>query len=120
MTSDELQSGIGEWQVATFGHSHNQEIVKHLIKEVVELAVGVGIPCRAIRKAWEDAYAGAPDISEAKEESADCMHLLYGLAYNLNFSLLSETEAKFAVNKARKWGNPVDGVVEHIRTDDAA
>lgn len=95
---DDVQRIVNDWQKVTFPKSTPQSVLKHLKKEVRELA-------RAVR-----------DGKGEGEESADCILLLMALCGKRGLSLYDEVEKKFAVNLKRKWGKPnKQGFQEHVR-----
>jgi len=88
-----FQYAVGEWGKQTFPWQTIESIIAHLKREVKELSDDPGT-----------------------EEAADCFLLLLNLAHRLGFDLKEEAEAKFRINRKRKWGKPdSQGVVEHIR-----
>lgn len=89
----ELASEIVAWQRETFPKATPESIVAHLAREVLELA----------------------DDPFDREEAADVLHLLIGLAAVVGFDLVEALRVKFERNKARRWGGPdASGVVEHV------
>ncbi len=95
---DDVQKIVNEWQKVTFPKSTPSSVLKHLKKEVRELALAV------------------KSGRGVGEESADCILLLMSLCGKHGVSLYDEVERKFAVNQKRKWGKPNrQGFQEHVR-----
>lgn len=87
-----VQKEIGEWGDKTFPYATPTTIIKHLQREVKELA-----------------------DSHHSSEVADCTILLFQIAHRYKYSLYNELIDKMNINRDRKWGKPdADGVVEHI------
>lgn len=83
----------GAWAERNFPKSTPESICEHLRREVIELT----------------------ERPNDSEEAADCILLLFHLAYKNNWNLEQAIIDKFEKNKARKWGRPdVQGVVEHV------
>lgn len=93
-----LQIEIGEWGVKTFGRNQTIEgLKKHIEKEVSELLV-------------------SPNLQNEKEECADIVILLFGIAHRRGFDLIEEVRNKFQVVQRRKWAEPDEnGVIQHIK-----
>lgn len=111
---------IHEWSNATFGDKHrNPAIVHHLKKEVDELIESL-IKTQAL---GADPSVGAGEfgrqLHHTDNEYADCFMLILDSARKFGLSaasLISITEQKLAINKARTWGTPDEnGVVEHVK-----
>lgn len=87
-----VQKDLGTWGEKTFPNGTPTTLIKHLQREVKELA-----------------------DSHHSSEVADCVILLIQVAHQYKYSLYDELMDKFAINKQRKWGEPdAEGVVEHI------
>ncbi len=97
-TLDTLQAEIGAWAEATFKDRPPIGVVKHLRREVEELAMAL--------------IAG----ESTEEETADILILALNHAHLHGFSALAAVQAKMAKNRARRWGPPdSEGVMEHVR-----
>jgi hypothetical protein len=95
-TLDELQADIGAWGDATFPHSTQESVIKHLRDEANNELV--------------------PDCDP--EEIADVAMLAVQLAHKRGLSLDALLRAKLAKNKARKWAfDPAKGFSTHLRED---
>ena len=106
----QLVDEIGQWSDETFGKvSNGYSKVKHLEKEVTELATEV----------WFSTD-NSPNNIELRHEFADCFMLLFDAAKKCNFTVddvMNAMREKLEINRSRKWGEPNEhGVVEHIRT----
>lgn len=98
----QLQKKIREWQTRTFGPSsgHVWGLLKHFQSEASELRYAIFTR----RK------------NEIREELADCVILLVGLADAHNIDLDAAVKAKMKKNEKRKWKKPdKNGVIEHVR-----
>ena len=99
------QHEIGTWGDDTFPLSTPCSVMAHLADEVRELAVEV------------DAFSAHPDEATRAalaEEASDCFLLLSHIAHKCGFDLAA-TDAKFAQNQQRTWGEPdARGVVRHV------
>lgn len=97
IATEGLDAALAEahaWARATFPHETTESVVKHLRKEVVELANAPGDP----------------------GEIADCLILVARLADRHGIDLAAAVHAKLAILRTREWGEPdADGVVEHVR-----
>lgn len=95
LTLDALARDIWPWARSTFPQATAQSWAKHLRKEAREL----------------------DERPTSGEEMADIFHLLAGIAGVTGTDLAAEVARKFAINKARVWGepDPETGVVEHVR-----
>ena len=89
-----FQTETGTWARTTFPTATPTSWVKHLAREVGELAE-----------------------SQDPAEAADCLILLLGLAHVQGYDLMAEAQHKMEINRRRKWGKPdAEGVVEHIES----
>lgn len=96
---NELIANINEWQNKTFPESDEISKFNKLIKEIKELG---------------NALEYGP-IDPIKNEIADCMILLIGIAGSLEIDPIDAVKRKHEVNKQRQWGKPDEyGVVEHV------
>lgn len=99
MPATRLDSALDEahaWARATFPTETTEGVVKHLQKEVGELAKEPGDP----------------------GEIADVLILLARLADRHGIDLAEAVRDKLAILRTREWGEPdADGVVEHVRGD---
>lgn len=88
-----LQKEVGNWANRIFSKGQTTTgIINHLIKEVCELR-----------------------DSDAPDEAADCLLLLFQHAHENGYDLLGEAKKKHEINLKRKWGKPDEyGVIEHI------
>lgn len=98
MALDALAQEIGKWADETFcgdpPEYRGPSIVAHLGREVMELG----------------------ENPKDMTEMADCFILLCHLAHQNGGSFGGVVEAKMAVNRARKWGEPdAGGIIEHVR-----
>jgi NTP pyrophosphatase (non-canonical NTP hydrolase) len=93
-----LQKRVGAWGDATFGAAQTVPgILAHLRRELAELT-----------------DAATPE--NVREEAADVLILLLGLAHQSGFDLLQEGERKLAINQARTWAPPdAEGVISHVQ-----
>ena len=104
---DHFQREVGRWAESVFTRATDTSVATHLAREVAEL--------RAWCVAADDGRAPVP-VADVAEEAADCFLLLLHLAHRCEFSLLDAAHAKFAKNRARRWGEPdAEGVVEHVK-----
>jgi len=86
-----FQFEVGTWGNKTFGAATQVSIVKHLAREVKELAE-----------------------SQEPEEAADCLLLLLHHAHRGGYDLLNVARNKMLVNHERIWKAPdAEGVCEH-------
>jgi len=92
--NENLQKEVGAWANKVFGKSQTTiGVINHLIKEVCELR-----------------------DSNAPDEAADCLLLLFQHAHEQGYDLIEEAKKKHQINLKRKWGKPDKyGVIEHIR-----
>lgn len=98
----DFQKTIGEWQKKAFPDLAWTGSINHLRREVRELTLAMF----------------DYDLDGIKEETADCMFILFWFANKFGFSIEDEINRKFEVLKNRKWGKPdSEGVIEHIRTE---
>lgn len=97
---NKLQANIQHWQKKTFPNSDSAAKYNHLIKETLELKEAL------INK----------DHKNIREELADCMILLIGIAGCNNIDITEAASEKMEINKNRKWGIPdKNGVVLHLK-----
>lgn len=92
-----------QWQRQTFPNATPQSCAAHLTEEVKEL---------------KNAIANN-DISNIREEMADCFLLLFGIADRCGFGLQSVESAiidKMIINLKRKW-QPLGEYSKHAETD---
>lgn len=96
---------IAAWQSATFGKATPYSKIAHLAEELSELIESI-----------------AAGHSDTRLEFADCFFLLFGAAASHGMSyadIINCIDEKFAINKARKWGQPDgNGVVRHEKGGD--
>lgn len=91
---DVLAADIRAWQAETFPHATPASVAEHLRREAEELEAAPADP----------------------EEIADLFHLLIAAAEANGYDLIDVVASKFAINRARTWGQPdAHGVVEHVR-----
>ena len=84
----------GSWAEETFPRSTQSSVCAHLTREVQELS----------------------DNNTDVEEAADCMLLIFHLAYKNNWNLGKAIREKSAKNRSRLWNPPDDkGVCEHVK-----
>lgn len=99
--TEKLFNEIAAWQQDTFPGGTPDSTLHHLLDEIRELR-----------------YALRLDPYSSHEELADCMFLIFGCADRMGMSyqdIQDAIAAKFAINKARKWGKPKEnGVVNHV------
>lgn len=99
--TEKLFNEIAAWQQDTFPGGTPDSTLHHLLDEIRELR-----------------YSLRLDPASAAEELADCMFLIFGCADRMGMSyqdIQDAIAAKFAINKARKWGKPKEnGVVNHV------
>lgn len=96
-TFEQLNKEIIAWQDYQFPKATVHSKLKHLKKEIDELA---------------------KDPSDAMEY-ADCYLLLVGAAAHAGVNLLACARLKLEINKNREWGEPdADGVVYHIKGEE--
>lgn len=114
-TLSEIQDEISVWAGRTFDHNE-YGIVRHTIREAVELGRAVGLDADAIRATVEIELAKPVKENIAlSEEAADCTILLMALAGYMGFELVDAVGAKHVVNLHRTWGKPdSEGVTEHV------
>ena len=87
-------SEVGAWGAETFPASTDASKLKHLMKEVAELAAN----------------------PSSAEEMADVVMLVSHLAYAHGIDLTAAIRYKLEICRQRTWGEPdADGVVEHVR-----
>lgn len=97
---------VGRWAEKTFPQSTLITITTHLGREVKELKDKI------------DGLYSDIDFDEKgiMFELADCLLIIFHLAYRLRANLLKYAYKKYKINKTRKWANPdSEGVSEHIR-----
>lgn len=98
---DLLQEYVGDWGKKTFGQDNPDAIVEHLLDEALELR-------EAIKKDGPTAI---------RNEAADVLILLFGIAHRLGFDLGQAVVTKMMENKTRSWGAPDSrGVIRHKGT----
>ena len=87
---DPFQTELGEWGDKTFPRSDAKSVASHFEEESKELVFSV----------LDNQSASDESI---REEAADCALLLFHLAHKMGFSLFAAINAKFEINKNRKW-----------------
>jgi NTP pyrophosphatase (non-canonical NTP hydrolase) len=101
-----LLDDIGVWSTKTFPNQTSISKLCHLTKEVEEL---------------KEAIAKKHSREEKALEFADCFTLLFDSARieGFNASDIKEAmEAKYEINKNRKWGVPDEnGVIHHVKDE---
>ena len=115
LTLKRFQDEVGRWGDVTFQHQTLTTIMRHLHRESSELDIAIERLRQGLRVLPVEA-AGDMYLSSVKEECADMLILLLGLAHKGGFDLLEAAEAKHATNLTRQWGAPdAHGVCEHVR-----
>lgn len=111
---NQWQVVIGTWATATFKHNE-YGIVKHLIREAVELARSIGLSDADIQASVRTALEKPAKATAPSVETADVTILALALAYHLDYDLEDAVCTKHLINKGRTWGTPDhEGVTEHV------
>jgi hypothetical protein len=113
-TMELLQLEVSDWQEKTFPNATSRSAYCHLIEEIVELGITLGLSFPEIAGVVmksKDAKAG-----DVGKELADCQMLIFCVSSTEGKNLYEQTVEKFEVCKTRIWGEPDEnGVVKHIK-----